>query len=150
MGDDRLLVPRQAFVDVLCAAVARGVDVRVLVNGPHIHREVARQAGHTSFEELLRCGVRIFAYQRTYLHAKTLVVDDSWVSTGTNNFNNRSLALNDELTLSTSDETVTAELANHFFDDLSLSNELDRKGWSDRSLGKRALELVTALAKREL
>jgi cardiolipin synthase A/B len=143
-------VPRQAFVDVLCAAVARGVDVRVLVNGPHSHREVARQAGHTSFEELLRCGVRIFEYQRTYLHAKTLVVDDSWASIGTNNFNNRSLALNDELTLSTSDETVTAELANHFLDDLALSNELDRKGWSDRSPGKRALELVTALAKREL
>jgi phosphatidylserine/phosphatidylglycerophosphate/cardiolipin synthase-like enzyme len=58
--------------------------------------------------------------------------------------------LNDELTLSTSDETVTAELANHFLDDLALSNELDRKGWSDRSPGKRALELVTALEKREL
>jgi cardiolipin synthase A/B len=77
-------VPRQAFVDVRCAAVARGVDVRVLVNGPHSHREVARQAGHTSFEELLRCGVRIFEYQRTYLRAKTLVVDDSWASIGTN------------------------------------------------------------------
>lgn len=143
-------VPRHAFVDVLCAAVARGVDVRVLVNGPYSHREVARQAGHTSFAELLRCGVRIFEYQQTYLHAKTLIVDDSWASIGTNNFNNRSLALNDELTLSTSDETVTTELANHFLDDLAVSHELGRKDWSDRSPGKRALELVTALAKREL
>lgn len=143
-------VPRQAFVDVLCSAVARGIDVRILVNGPHSHREVARQAGHTSFEELLRRGVRIFEYQQTYMHAKTLVVDDSWSSIGTNNFNNRSLALNDEITLSTSDEAVTTELANHFLDDLAVSIELDRKGWSGRSPAKRALELVTALAKREL
>ncbi|MGH3916689.1 MAG: phospholipase D-like domain-containing protein [Pseudonocardiaceae bacterium] len=143
-------VPRQAFVDALCAAVARGIDVKILVNGPYSHREVARQAGHTSFGELLRGGVRIFEYQQTYLHAKTLVVDDSWASIGTNNFNNRSLALNDEITLSTSDEAVATELANHFLDDLAVSNELDRGGWSDRSPAKRALELVTALAKREL
>lgn len=51
--------------------------------------------------------------------------DDSWASIGTNNFNNRSLALNDELTLSTSDEAVTTELANHFLDNLAVSNELD-------------------------
>ncbi len=143
-------VRRQAFIDALCAAVARGVDVRVIVNGPYSHREVSRQAGHTSFEELLRRGVRIFEYQQTYMHAKTLVIDDSWTSIGTNNFNNRSLALNDEITLSTSDESVTTELANHFLDDLAVSHELDRNTWSDRSLAKRALERVTALVKREL
>lgn len=143
-------VPRQAFVDVLCVAVARGVDVRVLVNGPHSHREVARQAGHTCFGQLLQAGVRIFEYQKTYLHAKTLVIDDSWSSVGTNNFNNRSLSLNDELTVSISDESTTTQLANHFLEDLAVSNELDLEGWSDRPRGKRAVELVAALAKREL
>lgn len=143
-------VPRQAFVDVLCAAVARGVDVRVLVNGPHSHREVARQAGHTCFGPLLQAGVRIFEYQKTYLHAKTLVVDDSWTSIGTNNFNNRSFSLNDELTVSISDKSIATQLANHFLDDLGVSNELDYKDWSDRPRGKRAVELVAALAKREL
>lgn len=143
-------VPRQAFVDALCAAEAGGVDVRILVNGPHSHREIARQAGHTCFGQLLQAGVRIFEYQKTYLHAKTLVIDDSWATIGTNNFNNRSLSLNDELTMSTSDESITTQLANHFLDDLAVSEELDLEGWSDRPRGKRAVELVTALAKREL
>jgi cardiolipin synthase A/B len=94
--------------------------------------------------------VRIFEYQKTFLHAKTLVIDDSWSSIGTNNFNNRSLSLNDELTVSTSDEIIATQLANHFLDDLAVSDELDFEGWSDRPRGKRAVEVVTALAKREL
>ncbi|MGH8900340.1 MAG: phospholipase D-like domain-containing protein [Egibacteraceae bacterium] len=143
-------VPRQAFVDVLCAAVARGVDVRVLVNGPHSHREVARQAGHTCFGQLLQAGVRVFEYQKTYLHAKTLVVDDSWASIGTNNFNNRSFVLNDEITVSIPDKPIATQLINHFLDDLTVSNELSYKDWSNRPRGKRAVERMTALAKREL
>ncbi len=35
--------PRQAFVDALCEAAGRGVDIRVLVNGPHIDKQAVRQ-----------------------------------------------------------------------------------------------------------
>ncbi|MGH8886565.1 MAG: phospholipase D-like domain-containing protein [Egibacteraceae bacterium] len=142
--------PRQAFVDALIAAVSRAVDVRILVNGPHNHREVARQAGQTCFAQLLKAGVRIFEYQKTFLHAKTLVIDDSWATVGTNNFNNRSFALNDEITLSTWDKSIAAELADHFLDDLDASIELDLEGWSKRPLAKRLVERATALIKREL
>jgi cardiolipin synthase A/B len=143
-------VPRQAFVDALIAAVNRGVDVRILVNGPHSHREVARQAGQTYFTQLLEGGVRIFEYQKTFLHAKTLVIDDSWVTIGTNNFNNRSFMLNDEITVSVWDNDSAAELARHFLDDLDASIELDLEGWLKRPLAKRLYERATALIKREL
>ncbi len=143
-------VPRRAFIDALASAVARGVDVRVLVNGPYNHREVARQAGHTSFGHLLRAGVRIFEYERTYLHAKTLVIDDSWASVGSNNFNNRSFSLNDEVTLSVWDAAVAAELAKHFTEDLDDSHELDLAEWSSRPLPKRVAEYATAMLRKEL
>jgi phosphatidylserine/phosphatidylglycerophosphate/cardiolipin synthase-like enzyme len=74
--------PRQAFVDALCDAVRRGVDVRVLTNGPHTDREVVRQAGRRCYEQLLGCGGRIFEYQRTMLHAEVLLVDSHWVPSG--------------------------------------------------------------------
>ncbi|CAN5571751.1 hypothetical protein BH20ACT23_BH20ACT23_11880 [soil metagenome] len=54
--------PRRAFILALIDAVKRGVDVRVLVNGPHIDKEAVRQAGRSSYDDLLEGGVRIFEY----------------------------------------------------------------------------------------
>ena len=50
--------PDRTFEDVLCGAAQRGVDVRVLVNGQQVDKEVARQAGHRSYGKLLESGVR--------------------------------------------------------------------------------------------
>jgi cardiolipin synthase len=116
------------------------VDVRILVNGPHIDKEVLRRAAQRSYDRLLGCGIRIFEYQRTMLHAKTLMVDGAWASIGSNNFTNRSLALNSELSFSLSDNRIVAELEEHFRNDVGLSNELDLEGWRNRPLRKRAVE----------
>ncbi|HZD69257.1 MAG TPA: phospholipase D-like domain-containing protein [Actinomycetes bacterium] len=142
--------PRRAFVDALCDAVGRGVDVQVLTNGPHIDKQVVRQAGRRSYERLLECGVRLFEYQRTMLHAKTLMVDSAWATVGSVNFDNRSFALNDELNLSMRDRTVVAELEKHFLTDLDDARELDLAGWRARGAAARARELGGALVRREL
>jgi cardiolipin synthase len=84
--------------------------------------------------------VRIFEYQRTMLHAKTLMVDGTWASIGSNNFTNRSLALNSELSFSLSDPRIVAQLEEHFRDDLELSNEIDLESWRDRPMRKRLVE----------
>ena len=142
--------PRQAFVDILKDAVQRGVDVRLIVNGPHIDHALVRRAGHISFGELLEAGVRIFEYQRTMLHAKVTVVDGVWSSIGSINFDNRSFALNDELNLSMQDEGVAREFEAHFEQDLADSMELTAESWSERPLSGRAKELAAALIRREL
>ena len=142
--------PRRAFVDALCAATARGVDVRVLVNGPHIDKEAVRQAGRRTYDRLLACGGRIFEYQRTMLHAKVMAVDSAWATVGSINFDNRSFALNDELNLSVRDPAVVAELEKHFLDDTDDAVELDLARWRARPLPAKAKELGSALVRREL
>jgi cardiolipin synthase len=142
--------PRRAFVDALCQAVERGVDVRVLTNGPHIDKQVVRQAGRHLYERMLGCGVRIFEYQRTMLHAKTLIVDANWATVGSVNFDNRSFSLNDELNLSLRDPAVTAELERHFLADLDDAVELDLAGWRARPPLVKARELAGAAIRREL
>jgi cardiolipin synthase len=142
--------PRRGFVDALCEAVRRGVDVRVLTNGPHTDREVVRQAGRRCYEPLLACGARIFEYQRTMLHAKVLLVDSHWVTVGSVNFDNRSFALNDELNISFGDPGVVAGLEKHFLADLEHTRELDLAAWHARPLAMRSRELVSALVRREL
>lgn len=142
-------VPPQPFVDALCAAAARGVDVQILVNGPHIDKEFVRRAAQRSYEQLLHAEVRIFEYQKTMLHAKTLTVDGAWASVGSNNFSNRSMTLNSELAFSLSNERIVEELEEHFRDDLQVSNEFDLNSWRSRPLRKRAVERAISLMRAQ-
>ena len=66
-------VPRPAFTQALCDAAERGVDVRVLVPGP-AHRQGLRPDRRPGVlrAPALGAGVRLFEYQPTMLHAKTL------------------------------------------------------------------------------
>ncbi len=142
--------PRRAFILALIDAVKRGVDVRVLVNGPHIDKEAVRQAGRSSYDDLLEGGVKIFEYQRTMLHAKTLVVDGSWSTVGSINFDNRSFSLNDELNLSVWDEPVARTLEGQFKLDLEDARELTLEKWRARSGLSIVRERASALLRREL
>jgi cardiolipin synthase len=142
--------PRRAFVDALCDAARRGVDVRILTGGPHQDQQITREAGHRSYEKLLQAGARIFEYQQAKLHAKVITVDGIWAHVGSSNLENRSIALNDEINASIQHTTVAAELERHFRDDLKVSQELNLQDWRRRPLGKRAREYTTELIRQSL
>jgi cardiolipin synthase len=99
---------------------------------------------------LLDCGVRVFEYQRTMLHAKVLLVDDRWSTIGSVNFDNRSFALNDELNISFHDPSLVELLEKHFLADLDDAAELEAGAWRRRPLPLRAREAASALVRREL
>ncbi len=134
--------PRRAVVEALVATAARGVDVRLLVNGSHIDKEVARRAGRRSYATLLEGGVRVFEYERTMMHAKVVVVDDAWANVGTSNWDNRSMALQEEINCSIVDSGVVTELEKHFLDDFEGAQEIELDRWRDRPVTNRAYELV--------
>jgi cardiolipin synthase A/B len=142
--------PRPAFVEALCDAAGRGVRVRVLVPGPHIDKEFVRIAGRSVYDELLGCGVEVFEYQPTMLHAKTLVIDDAWASVGSVNFDNRSFQQNDEATLCVQSERFAGRLTRQFERDLELSERVEPGRWQGRPAWQRAQERVMQLARREL
>lgn len=136
------------FLDALCDASARGVDVRILVSGREVDKAVVRKTGQHSYGRLLESGVRIFEYDRAMLHAKTLVVDDAWANVGSSNFDHRSFALDAELNVSLHDAGLAAQLADHFLDDLEHADELDLRRWRARPLRTRALELAGEAARQ--
>jgi cardiolipin synthase A/B len=143
-------VPRPAFTDALCATANRGVDVRILVPGPHIDKSLVRVAGHAAYDELLEAGVRLFEYQPTMLHAKTLCVDGVWSSVGTVNFDNRSFQLHDEVTLCVWDRRFAGELHEAFERDLERAEEIEPGRWNGRGPAQRVSEAATTLLRREL
>ena len=142
--------PDENFVALLTRAARRGVDVRLLVGGPRTDIRVARLAAHARFDSLLSAGVKVYEYQPTTLHAKTFVVDGLWSSVGTMNFDNRSLALNDESTLMVLDSTAGRRMEEVFFEDLRRSREVElatfrRRPWTRRVAEWAANQIVRVL-----
>jgi len=142
--------PDPAFEDVLCAAAGRGVDVRILVNGQEVDKEVARQAGQRSYAKLAEAGARVFEYDRTMLHAKVLLVDDEWANIGSSNFDSRSFDHDLEVNVSVTDRGIVSELEADFLDDLESSSEFDLDLWRRRPLHKRAGEAIAGLTRQSL
>ena len=102
--------PDRNFVELLAVAARRGVDVRILTAGPRTGVNIVRLAGRAWYDALLITGARIYEWQRTTLHAKTFVIDGEWSTIGSINFDNRSMALNDEATLMVPDPTVGEQM----------------------------------------
>ena len=120
--------PDRSFVEMLAAAAQRGVDVRVLTSGPLTDVAVVRLAGRASYDRLLESGVHIYEWRPTTLHAKTFVIDGEWATIGSMNFDNRSLALNDEATLMVRDRTF-----GHQMNDTLHGRPHERRGDHSRS-----------------
>jgi cardiolipin synthase len=128
--------PRWVAIEVLGAAAARGVDVRLLLPGAS-DVPLIRHAGHGYFGELLAKGVRIFEYGAAVLHAKTMVVDGFVSVVGSTNLDFRSFRFNAECNLVVLDEGAGASMEAAFAEDLTRSEEIRNESWRRRRLGHR-------------
>ncbi len=142
-------VPDVQFRRMLAEAAKRGVDVRILTAGPITDERMTRYAARARYEELVAAGVRIYEYMPTMMHAKTFVVDGRWSSIGSLNFDNRSMAYNDEANAVVLDARFGAALDSIFVADLSRSNEILLDTFRRRSAWSRLMEfganLISAL-----
>jgi cardiolipin synthase len=143
-------VPDDDFRGLLIRSVRRGVDVRILTAGPETDIQTTYFAGRARYEELLEGGVRIYEYQPTMMHAKSIVVDGIWSTVGSMNFDNRSMAFNNESNFVAYDRTVGATMDSLFLDDLKYSKEIDLAEFRRRPWYHRPLELGATLLSRVL
>jgi cardiolipin synthase len=133
-------VPDHDLKRQLMAAARRGIDVRVLTAGPKTDVGSVRHAGHSRYEELLGAGVRIFEYAPQMMHTKTMVVDGVWATVGSMNFDNRSLAFNDESNLVVHDSVFARTLEQQFMADVSRSREFKLELFRQRSAFHKLLD----------
>ena len=143
-------VPDSDTMRALEGAVRRGVDVRVIVPGEHTDVPIVRHAGRFYYNRLLRRGIRIFEYQPTMMHAKSMVVDGIWTTIGSSNFDDRSFRLNDEVNVNVYDEGIAAQMEKMFFEDLARSEEITRLRWLQRPWLDRMKERVAEWFKPQL
>jgi cardiolipin synthase len=132
-------VPDDAILAALTTAALRGVDVRVLVPR-RSDSLVVTAAARSYYDTILAAGVRVYEYQPTMIHAKTLVVDDFFASVGTANMDNRSFRLNFEVTAVLYGEAHADELAAQFRVDLREAKEIKARAREQISFGWRLAE----------
>jgi cardiolipin synthase len=132
-------VPTWRFRRALRGAARRGVDVRVLVAGPHSDHPAVRYAGRRYYTHLLRAGVRIFEYQPRFLHSKAAICD-GWCSVGSSNFDRWDLRWNLEANQVVDDQRFAGEIVAMFKQDFQDSVEITLQEWLKRSRSMRRRE----------
>jgi cardiolipin synthase A/B len=143
-------VPSIEFRQLLIAAARRGVDVRVLAPSENADIPIVRYAGRGLYPELMDGGVRIYEFQPAMMHAKTLVADGVWSMIGTINFDNRSLALNEETSLLVQDPDIGARMEEIFLQDLEQAIEITSASYARRGAGERLKERIASMGARLL
>ena len=113
-------------------AVKRGVKIRVLVEGDHTDAKPVKYSSRSAYEQLMASGIEIYEYQPTMMHTKTMIVDGVWSMFGSANFDNRSLELNDELSIAVFDRALVERLEADFEKDLTESKKIDLESWRSR------------------
>ncbi len=143
-------VPNDASVALLVAAARRGVNVRILVPGVINDLPVTKAGGRAKFGELLGAGAKIYEYQPTMMHAKTMAVDGLFATVGSTNFDSRSFRYNDEIDLAVYDEIVARTLEDMFDRDLAKSRPYTLEQWIQRPIVKRFTEWLLAPIRSQL
>ena len=133
-------VPNDDFCNLLIKAVKHGVDVRVLTVGSKTDVKTTWYAGRALYENLLSKGVRIYEYQPTMMHAKTIVVDGLFSAIGSMNFDNRSLAFNNEAQMLSLDPGVGQKMDSVFMDDIRYAAEMKLDTFRQRPWTGKVLE----------
>ena len=143
-------VPDDDFRKLLVDARKRGVDVRILTVSKETDVKTTWWAGRSRYEELLVAGVRIYEYQPAMMHSKTFIVDGMWGSIGSMNFDNRSLAFNNESNFVFLDAPFGARMDATFMDDLTRSTEITLAEFRQRPWYNRLIENGAGLLSRLL
>src|SRR5688572_945658 len=133
-------VPNDDFCTLLINQAKRGVDVRILTVGEKTDIKSTLYAGRGLYERLLEGGVKIYEYKPTMMHAKTIVVDGLWSAIGSMNFDNRSIAFNNESQIVSLDAGVGQQMNEIFLEDLKHSDEIKLETFRKRPWTGKVLE----------
>ena len=110
-------VPDDGIFEALRVAALSGLDVRIIIPGNPDHFFVY-WASMSYLGELLEAGVRVYQYEKGFIHAKVLTIDGTVSSVGSANMDIRSFDLNFEVNAFMYDAGITKILEDDFLKDL--------------------------------
>lgn len=137
-------VPDPSISMGLKTAAISGVDVKVIYPS-RPDSKIVNYASLSYFEELLQAGVRFYSYEKGFMHAKVIIIDDILASVGTANMDMRSFFSNFEMNAVLFDKESIQRLEADFLQDLKDSKELKLEVFEKRSHWQKRKELIARL-----
>ncbi|WP_072897590.1 cardiolipin synthase [Clostridium fallax] len=138
-------VPSKSIMDALTIAALGGVDVKIIFPEKADHFTV-NTASKTYLAELMRCGVKVYLYDKnSFVHAKTMTIDSKLCTLGTANMDIRSFELNYEINGVIYDEEITKNLEKIFIEDLKKCREFTLEEYENSSKIHKFLEGLTRI-----
>ena len=138
------LLPNEPILMALKTAALAGVDVRVMM--PERADTLLTHYGSLSYlDELMVAGVKIYLYQRGFLHSKLMVSDDVLSTVGSTNMDFRSFEHNFEVNAFMYDRASALMLKDIFLSDQKDAKLLQLKAWRLRPWYQKVIESVIRL-----
>tara|TARA_R110000868_G_scaffold144960_4_gene364556 strand:- start:76563 stop:77996 length:1434 start_codon:yes stop_codon:yes gene_type:complete len=137
MAHDRLwiaspyFVPDDTIIKALQLAVLRGVDVRIMLPAKADHMLVYL-CSYDYYCDMQVAGVKLYRYEKGFMHQKVMLVDDRVASVGTVNLDNRSLYINFEITALSADKTFIQQVESMLNEDLTNCCTVDLESFARR------------------
>ncbi len=137
-------VPDPALVILLQLAAMGGVDTRVVVPRANNFRTV-KYAARYLYPELMRAGVRIYEREAPFSHAKLMLVDDTWASVGSANWDMRTFHLQFDTNIGVVSPAFVAQVAEAVEREIEASTEITRDEFLPRPALRGILERAASL-----
>ncbi|MCC5918354.1 MAG: cardiolipin synthase [Cryomorphaceae bacterium] len=137
-------IPGESVKDAIKVAAISGIKVKLLVPEKSDSRLV-NAAAYSYYNDLMAIGVEVYLYQKGFIHAKTMIIDDNLSVVGTANMDTRSFDLNFELNAVIYDRAFAAEHKLVFQEDLAHARKVDFEAWQLRPKTKLLSERLARL-----
>ncbi len=138
-------IPDRQLQSALVEKAKSGVDVRLMLPGPHTDNWITRASAQARYQELLEAGAKIYEYQPTFMHAKYGLIDGKWSIIGSPNLNSRSRQLDEENAIGIDDAAFGAALKATFIDDLERSAPVELEKWRRRNPLQKFFETISRI-----
>ena len=130
-------VPDEGVLTALQAAAIRGIDVRILIP-ERADQLLVWLSAFSYYEQSIPFGVKLFCYQKGFLHQKVMLIDERLASVGTANLDNRSFRLNFEITAFSTDRKFVSEVGAMLTTDFSHAREAIVEDFTGKRFSFRA------------
>jgi len=138
------LVLNESMLTALKTAASSGVDVRIILPQKADHL-IVFLGTRSYYQEMLDAGVKLFQYNKGFVHAKVLLVDDQFVSVGSANMDIRSFKQNFEINAIIYDKDYSVEMKKQFERDISDSIRVNPEEFAKRNFITKSGESVSRL-----
>lgn len=137
-------LPSDSLLKALQSAALSGIDVKVMIPR-RSDSWMLRLATRSYIKECLLAGIKIYFYEPTIMHAKVVIVDDEFVTTGSTNFDFRSFEHNFEFNALIYSKEFNQKMKGIFEADMEQCTRLLLSKWKQRPLVQKVLESIIRL-----